>query len=196
MKFIRKAMAVDKLQDGLLEIDEYFSQRALYKGQISLIAGLPYDNEQTIEKTLHWVNKNWHTRKNSSSMYPLLLKTGEFAEFEQYSDLDNSCAEYGYREMTDEEMKSFYPAGYSRTPQMFYWANDKDKTNFATMSHIATTHIEKTAKDQGLPAWAIPYWRMLKSDEDIDNTVGEPWAHYLPLDFVDKIVSEYISQKL
>lgn len=196
MKFIRKAMSVDKLKDGLLDMHEYFSAKSLYKGHISLIAGLPNDTTDTLDQTTSWVRQNWHTRKNSTSLYALQIKSEYFAGHDTHSDLDKSCEKYGYREMTPEEYAAIIPPEHSRILGNMYWINDTDNTNWWQMHEYSQRFQGQTSKEQGLPVWAIPYWQMIYSDKIIKDTVGVPWSFYLPEDFVSEIVQDYISQKL
>jgi hypothetical protein len=196
MKFIRKAMGVDKLQEGLLRADEYFSERSLYKGHISLIAGLPKDVPETLDKTVDWIRKNWHSRKNSTSMFALQIKSDFFAGHDTHSELDRKASEFGYREMTPEEYDAIIPSDHQRIEGNMYWMNDADNTNWWQMHLYSNNYTNTTFHEQGFPVWSIPYWKMIHTDEEIDEMQGKPWAHFLPSDFVDSLVSEYISQKL
>lgn len=51
----------DKVKEGILEARKYFKThgRQLYRGAISLIAGLPYETKQSLTDTFHWLKNNW-----------------------------------------------------------------------------------------------------------------------------------------
>ncbi|NDH16907.1 MAG: hypothetical protein EBY48_07510, partial [Opitutae bacterium] len=176
--------------------DEYFSERSLYKGHISLIAGLPKDVPETLDKTVDWIRKNWHSRKNSTSMFALQIKSDFFAGHDTHSELDRKASEFGYREMTPEEYDAIIPSDHQRIEGNMYWMNDADNTNWWQMHLYSNNYTNTTFHEQGFPVWSIPYWKMIHTDEEIDEMQGKPWAHFLPPDFVDELVSEYISQKL
>ena len=82
---IGKGMNSKKLQDGLLEIRKYFENTGLYRGTISLIAGLPYETFETLWNTQQWLINNWQGQ--SFLMFNLdipkpngRLKTSKFTE--------------------------------------------------------------------------------------------------------------------
>lgn len=77
-KVIRKGMDPDKLKEGLLEFQAYTDIHAprQYRGQISLIAGLPKETAESWYETIDWLNANW-TRQSSSAW---LLEISDFDE--------------------------------------------------------------------------------------------------------------------
>jgi hypothetical protein len=71
LKTIGKGMHPDKLLPGLLNAKKYFQQHGSYRGQISLIAGLPYDTPASLQSTLDWCKTNWRTE--NTMLFPLYI---------------------------------------------------------------------------------------------------------------------------
>lgn len=93
LKVIGKGMHPDKLLPGLLEVRDYFKKNAMYRGQISLIAGLPYETPESLDFTLNWFNNNWKTE--NVMLFPFYIpKQGGF---DNTSKMSLDFAKYGYR---------------------------------------------------------------------------------------------------
>ena len=69
---IGKGMDSDKIKQVLLDTKAYFlKHNGYYRGSISLIAGLPYDTEETMGETLKWCEEHWKT--NNVLIHPLVI---------------------------------------------------------------------------------------------------------------------------
>lgn len=100
-RVVGKSMAPERLQPGLLQVKEYFQSvgNNLYRGEISLIWGLPGESLQDAEKTILWLNRHWTDQIVSS--HPLHLFR---SDFDKTSKLSREYLKYGYKEMTDQEI--------------------------------------------------------------------------------------------
>lgn len=94
-KSIGKGMHPDKIKEGLISIKDYFLKNGSkrYLGQISLIAGLPYETKETQQETLAWLAKNWVPMPYSIS--PLLILTSG----SKHSEISLDYKKFGYKPM-------------------------------------------------------------------------------------------------
>ena len=96
-KSIGKGMNVGKLQDGLLEVKEYFKTNAnYYRGHISLIAGLPYETFETLDETTAWLKENWSDQ--SANLTPLSIQDNCNNKYDTISEIDKDYEKFGYVE--------------------------------------------------------------------------------------------------
>lgn len=96
-KSIGKGMNVGKLQDGLLEVKEYFKTNAnYYRGHISLIAGLPYETFETLDETTAWLKENWSDQ--SANLTPLSILDNNNNKYDKISEIDKDYEKFGYVE--------------------------------------------------------------------------------------------------
>jgi len=128
-KSIGKGMNVGKLQDGLLEVKEYFLKNAeYYRGHISLIAGLPHETFDTLDHTTEWLNKNWADQ--SANLTPLSILDNNNNPYDKISEIDENWEKFGY------EMSEYNPEGgdgpqFERHPFLFFmhylWSNNHER---------------------------------------------------------------------
>ena len=97
-KVIRKGMNPIKLREGLLEAKKYFKTtgRKLYRGTISLIAGLPYETMDSLEETKKWMFKNWNDEHSYMAPLQILVDKNE-----THSDISLDYTKYGYEPATE-----------------------------------------------------------------------------------------------
>jgi hypothetical protein len=99
---VGKGMGIAKIKDGLLGVKNYFESNGskLFRANIGLIAGLPYETNDTLKDTLNWMVQNW--QGHGFSMHPLGLPApGQIAK---QSDMSANLEAYGYVEMTSDEV--------------------------------------------------------------------------------------------
>lgn len=110
-KAIHKGMDSGKLQEGLIEFKEYAKKNhGFFTGTISLIAGLPYETFETMNKTVEWCIRNWSDQV--SHVYPLHLSKVTVPEgydhiraaFDQSSLIESNPDKYGYTILTADEL--------------------------------------------------------------------------------------------
>ena len=109
-KSIGKGMHPDKIKQGLLDMKAHFMSKGkgYYRGTIGLIAGLPYETNETLDNTEQWLINNW--RGQAVRYAPLLLNKKE-----DNSYLSKNYKEYGYSEIEGD------PDTFD-----FEWRNKKD----------------------------------------------------------------------
>jgi len=104
-KAIGKGMPTEKLQHGLLEIKNYFlnNNRKIYRGTISMIAGLPYETVATMKKSLAWLRQKWSDQH--SVWFPLTIPDKTYQTHwwaDSISDMGINFENYGYRIKTTD----------------------------------------------------------------------------------------------
>lgn len=100
-KSIGKGMKTDKLLEGLLEAKSFFKSRGDYRGTISLIAGLPHETIDSLEKGMQWLEQNWSTE--NVIMFPLSITV---KSNHNQSNMSKDWTERGYT-ITDRKLEQF-----------------------------------------------------------------------------------------
>jgi hypothetical protein len=131
-KAVGKGMNTERLQNGLIDIKDYFFKHKSkqYRGAISLILGLPFDTYDSIEASRQWLIKNWQ-----SQGFTALCLEIHHGEMNKLSKMSVDYKSYGYEEMSQQEIicakesnqSSALQQGGSHLPQMsndlIYWKN-------------------------------------------------------------------------
>lgn len=131
-KAVGKGMDGERLKDGLLEIRRDFENDGvgLYRGNISLIAGLPYESVDSLNNTIDWLVKNWQGQ--AAQMHPLVIYVNDLIKPSKFS-LDYK--KYGYSEkkiLSDDSVSS---SNYYLDKETLRWKNeymDEDIANTVT----------------------------------------------------------------
>jgi hypothetical protein len=167
-------MHPDILKQGLIECRDYFKNngRKLFRGTISLIAGLPYETVESIRNTLDWCVENW--RGENIELWPLEIPTDY--RFDKPSKLSLDWKKYGYEEIRDEFI--IHPTTLPTdlfTNRQLNWRNE-----YMTYDEALELSLEAHSKyrgvtlQEGFGNWAldIPYKHfnqdydlMMKADE-------------------------------
>lgn len=128
-KSIGKGMNVGKLQDGLLEVKEYFKkQTGYYRGHISLIAGLPHETFDTLDNTTEWLKNNWSDQ--SANMSPLSILDNLSNNYDTISEIDMNWEKFGYEksEYNPQGGKAPLPEKNQFLAFMHYlWSNNHER---------------------------------------------------------------------
>lgn len=100
---IGKGMKSDLIKQGLVDVRNYFQSNGskLYRANIGLIAGLPYETKETLDNTLNWLVDNWQGQ--GFTMGPLVLPNVD--SLTKPSAMSLNLDRYGYEQMTEEEVK-------------------------------------------------------------------------------------------
>jgi radical SAM superfamily enzyme YgiQ (UPF0313 family) len=101
VKVIGKGMDPQRIKAGLIDTKNYFMNRGLYRGSISLIIGLPEDTVEQTESTINWLKENW--RGQSFIPFALEIPVGEF---DTPSKISIDYKKYGYTVMDDAIIQS------------------------------------------------------------------------------------------
>lgn len=92
-KLIGKGMHPDKLMPGILELRSYFKSIGPYRGDISLIVGLPEETEETAMAAVQWLYDNWQ----GEAVYVWPLGLPQDQRLNKLNALSRDRDKYGYR---------------------------------------------------------------------------------------------------
>lgn len=182
LKVIGKGMHPDKLLPGLLEARNYFKKHSIYKGQVSLIVGLPYETRETLNSTLKWFESNW--KKENLQMFPLYIPKADGAD--NASKFSNDWGKYGFRKTAID----LYPAVKTlfRSIPTQYGVGD----NFLEDTGISWETDEwnlidacKIVADFYLNDYTKNYGPVIWNYGDLESVFNKPYDF-----FIDKTISE------
>jgi hypothetical protein len=186
-KIIYKGYDADKMKAKVLEISNYFkSYNSNSLVTLSFIVGLPEETKETIKETKKWLIDNW--KNDNTVVFALSLSKGLN---ERKSELDLTCQNYGYIEMTEHEVieeikkQSVFSQGLM-TPTVLHWKNKH--MNYLDACKIAddffkSTHNASTKKPDifGMGAFGI--------DGDVEDRIK-----FGNVDFID--ISKRANEKI
>jgi hypothetical protein len=189
-------MSPDKLLPGLIEVKEYFMKHGPYRGEISLIAGLPKETPETLRRTLKWVEDNWQGQ--AANIWPLEIPINPATDV--LSHMSKNYKEYGYRQ-------SSKPYPVFKDPTEFEIVNDEviqhgfdnlnwenDHMDFNIASEITKEWYKKVSKKEIDVRWS-PFSIGDFYDRSIDDFMS--MHQYDDFNFSDRpIIRDYINKKL
>lgn len=211
LKSIGKGMHPDKLLPGLLEARKYFKDNANYKGQVSLIAGLPFETPETFSKGVKWFNENWKTE--NVMMFPFYIPKAN--SLDTLSSMSVDHTKYGYRETEEDlyiKIKELYrsiPAQYGMGDGLnettgLSWENDHWNI-FDVSKAVVDFYTDKNyTKTYGPLLWHVGEYE-LTFNKDFDwlndktlsdlNVTG--YAGIIKLiQSSNRLINDYIEKKL
>lgn len=214
LKVVGKGMHPDKLLSGLLEGRDYFKKHGLYKGQVSLIAGLPYETNASLDKSLNWFVDNWRTE--NLMLFPLYIPKNDGRD--TASKLSLEWENYGYRE-TEKDLYPEIRRRYSRFPTQYgvgesllehtgvSWENDEWSVADVYKKIIEFYLSPTMSTNFGPVVWSVGEWQQAfdkpyeyfidKTMQEIRSDVGFQGGI---LEFVinqqQPLIQDYINKKL
>jgi len=183
LKLIGKGMNPDKLLSGLLQGRDYFKKHGVYKGQVSLIAGLPHETPQTLEKSILWFNDNWHSE--SVMLFPLYIPKNDGKD--TASKLSLEWESHGYR-LSKHDLFPEIIKKYTKIPSQYgvgesllehtglSWENDSWSIADTYKKIFEFYMSPNYAKTYGPVVWSISEWSL---------ALNKPFEY-----FMDKTISD------
>jgi radical SAM superfamily enzyme YgiQ (UPF0313 family) len=103
-KTIGKGMNPQKLQEGLLEAQQYFknNDRGLYRATIALIVGLPFETKESLDQARQWIYDNW--KDESVDFTPLEIPYDEYND--KLSKLSKDWKKFNYVNQPGEPVQN------------------------------------------------------------------------------------------
>lgn len=214
LKVVGKGMNPTKLLSGLLEGRDYFKKHGLYKGQVSLIAGLPHETPESLDASLDWFNKNWQTE--NVMLFPLYIPRNDGKD--TASKLTLEWEKYGYEE-TETDMFPSIIKRFSKLPSQYgvgdsllehtglSWKNDQWSIADVYEKIYKFYMTSEYPATYGSVVWSVSEW-MLAFDKPfeyfIDKTITdvrkEQNVSGIMLETVvnkqQSMVQDYITKKL
>jgi hypothetical protein len=205
-KSIGKGMHPEKLREGLLEVKKYFQEKTgMYRGHISLIAGLPHETKETLQQTIDWCCEHW--KGEGAEMWPLEIPIDETMDVP--SLLTTKWKEYGYRKRSDTLIKTvggdqFHEIGnIAHVDQNLDWENDH--LDYRQTVKLCKDWSEQLANSQmGLGAFALQEMSYAMTlEETLKLRTGQlykdkkmwQWAEVSATN-LKKVIENYIEKKL
>jgi hypothetical protein len=203
-KSIGKGMDSERIKQGLLDSRKYFETHGSgrYRGSMGLIAGLPYETEDSLYRTLDWLIHNW--QGHSFSMHGLMIPSRNPINID--SKMSLNLEKYGYDPMTDEEIATWgskesgirsnkfsniIPQHYRKPMDELVWKNDIMTWFDAQRIGAEITKI-KGQHDFRPSCHALSY--KLTQDQSVDQRLKLDFDQFDPqLDFD---IQPYINKKL
>jgi hypothetical protein len=160
-RVVGKGMAPERIQQGLIDVKNYFSQRMFYRGTISLIIGLPYESAETVKQTEQWLLANWLDQ--SLIVFPLDVEDVFDEEknrgLTNTSDFSRNLLKYGMRKMDRDPVKLEAKTGYYNwrqggyAPATVMW--EHDTMNIMEAQDISYHLQQKAIHDFKLDCWQL-----------------------------------------
>jgi hypothetical protein len=181
-----KGMKGDKLKQGMLDIKDYFKTygNGRYRGTIALIAGLPYETEESIVSNYNWLLDNWTDQ--SMMLNPLDIYKSSISNISLF---EQNLEKYGYREMADTtgwELTKNMPRGPQFVKNIMIWENDY--TNYYKIRKLVADLKKDTYCNFHRISYNLPgdlsnrgldYTLSIKGDLPIDSEQREFTSQYI-----------------
>lgn len=185
---IGKGMSPVKLQEGLLEIKDYFGKYAPYRGVVSLICGLPHETIETFTKGIEWCHKNWQGQ--NTTVFPLDIPLDPLDV--KLSYISQNYKELGYRQSTDpwiapDEMQ--YAFGRSNLD----WENDH--MNLKIAKSLVDDARGKLWPNTGVSIWQYGDY-IFDPNLDLEKISKITSSKYGFSNHVETFFDSYIEKKL
>lgn len=122
-KYMGKGGDPEKLKEGLDELNAWYKQRVgdLYRPTMYLIAGLPYETKESLEKTIEWVKTKWFPRVSFMQALEISKEQSDFTR----STLSREYHKLGYREIdADDKSKVMNWGAILKDEEQVIWEND------------------------------------------------------------------------
>jgi radical SAM superfamily enzyme YgiQ (UPF0313 family) len=215
-----KGMDPAKIQQAILDTKDYIMKHnGYYSGTISLIAGLPYETEETLNETKKWCDEHWKT--NHLSFAPLFI-TSTHNNVKQ-STLSSSYEKQGYSLVeTDEIMLDeshpdlkrifqsnnvvpelkYYIKSFMRncapTILLYHWKSNTGMTERDAILWIANNVWGKEDyMDFGVDHWRMDEWYVYgKDDKDMLGSYRDLGGVRPPLQSKIDFIEDYKKKKL
>jgi hypothetical protein len=205
-KAIKKGMAPEKLLPGLLDAKKYFQSNysKLYRGVIGLVVGLPYETPETMKTAFDWLENNWQGQ--GMTVYPLEIPIDSGKDV--LSELSMNWKEYGYIEMTPEEIKVTTDSYVAQDVKismglhgsLLYWKNEH--MNYLEAIRMADTWKTSTNEKElfGITGFSLDYLTGLGMSLEKAIAMRKPsektGSPEMLLKLQRPMILEYISNKL
>ena len=186
-KSIGKGQHPDKTKDTLLKIRDYFYKHVgPYRGTIGLIAGLPYEDLQSLKATQAWCEEYW--KDQHWIWWPLQIAMDKDA----LSAFGRDFKKFGYRPLSIENYSNIF--FHKNTKNNFLW--ETDYTNIIEVEDFCTEMASKfqVKLDSFTIASYVPFFGEQGAME-IETTALERYRETRYQELAKNKIQEYIKKK-
>ena len=186
-KSIGKGMNPDKLMPGILEVRDWFKKYGpYYRGNISLICGLPHETEQSWDSSIQWIKDNW--QGESCNLFSLDIPINE--KNSKLSFISENYKTLGYRESLNPRRQEF-TSNYGRN--LLDWENDH-------MSFVKAEELVQKANSEVRSILGVNPWQygdfILITNTIEEISILNRDSNTSPNREVELFVESYIVKKL
>jgi len=199
-KAVKKGMHPDKIKQGLLDVLDFYKGK-LYRGTVSLIAGLPHETLQTLYETKQWILKNWMPQNVYVNAYHIAPQQDSV----KISHIDNNLTKYGYEDTglpsPHEKLQLVGNNIAMGTGQDAYphvvWKN-KHMTYVQANNFAARFHHSNIASGMKTSAWLNP--GQVVTNKPLKELFDAPqgrivgWYNPLKKEFLPKYIEKKLGQ--
>jgi len=188
-KSIGKGQNPDVVKETLLTVREYFQKNlGLYRGTISMIAGLPYESLDSMRASQKWLEENW---SDQLAYWYALQITSSTNGIGTLSALGKDFSKYGYREMINTEQVTRDKSTLLSDNQIT-WENDY--TNIFEVRKLILEEFNFKFKIGGFGMWPLlPY---IPLDELMDTDADEGSYVTMIRQSMQTHIFKYINSKI
>ena len=187
-KIIGKGMHPDKLLPGILELRDYFKKHGPYRGELSLVVGLPKETEETAAAGVEWVLNNW--RGECAHIWPFEIPADPM--YDKPNIISQNKEKYGYYASNAQSYDNTILDEVKHVTKTFNWQNEH--FNFSRAQEFCKEANKKISEssDNRVGAWSMgdymPYYK------DIYKVLELP--HRSPIPQIETIADDYKNKKL
>jgi radical SAM superfamily enzyme YgiQ (UPF0313 family) len=189
-KSVGKGMRPEKLKEGLINLNNYFSKHSTYRTIITMIAGLPYETLDEHINSLNWLYDN--LPNTSVSTAPLFIPHPNNEEYARKTLFTSSYEKYGYVDEGDDTKSSYLK-----------WYNTITKESFYNIAEYLKTY--NIFRETYVFPWVVGITRIasdlsLQEALNVRVTYSSNFENIYPdkklTENVDKYIQAYINDKL
>jgi hypothetical protein len=197
-----KGFSPNKLKQTLYEIKEFFKDDATVYA--SFIIGAPYDTPETFEElTIDWLRNQGKELLDGKTIFPLNIHRE--TEFAVGSELSRNFTKYGYREMTDEEIRKEVSKDPTineesiRETQKYNILWTTDHWNVFDVERLSAKYLAEVVTPTNLGPWTRAKIASVGISADEIKQLRNPNNHLLFREFEKRlptVLNNYIDNKL
>ena len=180
-KVIGKGIKTERLQDGLLEVNQYYQNQNLpFRATLALVVGLPKETVESQLQTFDWMKKHW-LQDQTTLVWGLEIPTPNSTSLKP-SKISMDLPKYGYKMMGMENTDKHWMDFHTLYNDTVAWENEH--FTHVTAKEIAGEFWESIADVNLLTNFALSLClehpkeiiqrKMLNDCEETWETVLEP----------------------
>jgi len=148
-KAIKKGMHPDKVKQGLLDIEEYFSKKSFYRSRTTFICGLPYETYDSFRSGIKWIRDNLQCC--APTFYPLNIYNRNKRIGKESNNISENYEKYGYKNLKED----------NDTDDIIEWVNEETGTSYKGAYDVVINDPLCHKGESFVSAWLIGEQRLV-----------------------------------
>ncbi len=161
-KAIKKGMHPDKVKQGLLDIEKYFSERSFYRCRTSFICGLPYETFDSFLSGIKWIREN--LKYCSPAFFPLNIFNRNKLIGKDSNAISEAYEKYGYTNLKED----------NDVDDIIDWVNYETGTSFKEAYDIVINHPLCHKSESLVSNWLIGEQQLI-NDLSFEEAANKKW---------------------